>query len=83
LDAIFTADPFGVLGLEETLSNTRIPGFVEGWRYGGWREVVRVFERRMMVLASLRYTIAVSVALAVGLLATLAVLWGAAPSRSR
>lgn len=83
LDEVFVEDPFQVLGLEETLSGTRIPSFTEAWAYGGWREVLRVFERRMMVIASVRYTITVIAALAAGLVASLSLLWGSAPPSPR
>jgi hypothetical protein len=82
LDDVFSADPFHLAGLEESVGGEPMPSLREAWTYGTWRGVLRVFERRMMVLASLRYTIGLIVALALGVLASLVLLWGAVPPRS-
>jgi hypothetical protein len=78
----FREDPFRVAGLEESHARGVIPGLGEAWADGGWRGVVHACERRMMVLASLGYTIGVIAVLALAMLASLALLWGSAPPRS-
>lgn len=80
LDACFGEDPFQFAGLEESLAGGPMPGIGEAWTYGGWQGVLRVFERRMMALASLEYTVAISIALAVGFFASLIVVWGTSPA---
>lgn len=82
LDECFTEDPFQFAGLEESLAGGPMPGIGEAWTYGGWRGVRRVFERRMMTLASLEYTVAVSVGLLLGFVASLGVLWVTNPRRA-
>jgi hypothetical protein len=81
LDEIFPSDPFVVAGFEAAPGGEAIPGFAEAWTDGGWRGVVRVFERRMMAFASVEYTAGLLVVLAIGIIATLALLWGAVPER--
>lgn len=84
LDEVFGADPFQLPpGFFETPpGGAAIPGLVAAWGDGGWRGVVLVLQRRMVALASLRYTIAVIVALAAALLASLLLLWGSIPPRT-
>ena len=79
LDEVFGADPFRLPGLEESLGGDPIPSLAGAWAYGTWRGVLRVVERRMMVLASLTYTAGVIVVLALACLASLALLWGSLP----
>jgi hypothetical protein len=74
LDQIFAEDPFHIVALEQPPGNP-IPTLAEAWALSGWRGVVRGLERRMMVLASLPYTIGVIVSLAAGVLASLVLLW--------
>lgn len=81
LDECFLDDPFQFAGLEESLSLSPVPGLTYAWAYGGWRGILRVVERRMMGLASLEYTVGVIVALSLGFVASLALLWGSAPNR--
>lgn len=81
LDDVFRKDPFHVLGVEGPPTGDPIPSLTEAWAYGGWRGVLRVCERRMMVLAGLEYTIAVIVALAFVSLASLVLLWASIPPR--
>jgi hypothetical protein len=81
LDQCFQADPFQFAGLEESLAEEPMQGFGAAWTYGGWRGVARAFERRMMSLASLEYTVAVMVVLVAGFAASLALLWSAHPRR--
>jgi hypothetical protein len=83
LDEIFPADPFVVAGFEASPGGEAIPGFAEAWNQGGWRGIVRVFERRMMAFASVEYTTGLLIALAIGIVAALALLWGSAPSDLR
>jgi hypothetical protein len=83
LDAVFSADPFQVLGHEGSPAGDRMPSLMQAWSSGSWRGVGRLVERRMMVLASLEYTVGVIVALALGLIASLAVLWGSVPLRDQ
>ena len=77
LDEVFVDDPFQILGLELSPGDP-VPTLAEAWALSGWRGARRAFEQRMMVLAGLQYTVGVIVALAAGLLASLAVLWGSA-----
>jgi hypothetical protein len=79
LDEVFRDDPFVVAGYEAHPSGDAIPAFAAAWNQGDWREIVRVFERRMMALASVEYTAGLLVALAIGLAASLALLWGSRP----
>jgi hypothetical protein len=79
LDEIFTADPFAVAGFEASPGGESLPGFADAWTNGGWLAVVRVFERRMMAFASVEYTRGILVALAIGVAAGLALLWGSHP----
>jgi hypothetical protein len=79
LDDVFGEDPFQIRGLEGSPAGDAMPSLVAAWASGGCRGVLRVFERRMAVLASRSYTIAVIVALAVASLASLALLWGSVP----
>jgi hypothetical protein len=76
LDEIFPADPFVIAGFEASPGGEAIPGFIEAWTSDGWRGIVRVFERRMMAFASVEYTTGVLVVLAIGVVTTLALLWG-------
>lgn len=78
LDQIFSSDPFVVAGFEASPGGEAIPGFAEAWTNDSWRGIVRVFERRMMAFASVEYTTGVIVVLAIGIVATLALLWGSA-----
>jgi hypothetical protein len=75
LDDVFTGDPFQILGHEESFGAVPHPTLTEAWEYGGWRAVLRALEVRMMVPASLEYTVGVIVLLALGVLASLLVLW--------
>jgi hypothetical protein len=75
LDLAFVSDPFVILGDEALRGGAALPGIFAAWRAGGWHGVVRVLERRMMVLASVRYTMAVTALLGVGVLASLLLLW--------
>ena len=81
LDEIFRQDPFVIAGFETAPGGEAIPALVDAWTNGGWWGVVRVFERRMMAFASVTYTKGVLVVLAMGLAASLALLWGSAPRR--
>lgn len=83
LDAAFAEDPFDIVGLEGTPGDDPIPGLRAAWGYGGWRGVTRVLERRMMVLASVRYTMTVFVGLVIGVFASVVLLWASvSPPRS-
>lgn len=81
LDRCFGEDPFQYAGLEESLAGGPMPGIAEAWAVGGWRGVLRAFERRLMALASLEYTVAIIVGLVLGFIASLVVLWGTNPRR--
>ena len=81
LDEIFPADPYEVIGLEDSSTVDRLPNVAEAWAYDGWRGVLQSFESRMMVLATLRYTVGVIAVLSIGLVATLVLLWGSDPVR--
>ena len=81
LDQAFAEDPFGILGLEAPATTGSVPGIGEAWAYGGWTAVLDALERRMMILAGLRYTVGVIVALGLGTLASLVLLWGTVPAR--
>ena len=76
LDECFWEDPYRISG-DEVFGP--IPGIGEAWAHGGPHGVMRALERRMMVLASLRYTIVVIVGLTIALLANLILLWGSTP----
>lgn len=84
LDEVFAGDPFRVPGLEESPSTApnALPGLAEAWSYGGWRGALHALELRMTALATLRYTVAVIALLALGSLASLALLWGSLAPRS-
>lgn len=83
LDAAFAEDPFAIVGLEGSRGDDPIPGVLAAWEYGGWHGVARVLERRLMVLASVRYTVTVVVALAIGICASVGLLWvSLSPPRS-
>jgi hypothetical protein len=81
LDAAFGEDPFQLAYdfFNAPPGGDPIPRLVDAWRSGGWRGVVRGLERRMAALAGLRYTVAVIVALAAALLASLWLLWASQP----
>ena len=79
LDEAFADDPFDLTGVEELPGSAPIPSLAAGWSGSGYRGVLRVLERRTMTVASLQYTIAVIVTLAIGLLASLVVLLGSDP----
>jgi hypothetical protein len=83
LDQIFLVDPFAVAGYEAHPGGEAIPGFAEAWSDGGWRGVRRILERRMMAFASVEYTLVVLAVVAIGVVATLVLLWGAVPKRYR
>jgi hypothetical protein len=83
LDEIFAYDPFTLAGLEASPGGAPIPGFAEAWAHGGWKGILRAFERRMMALAGIEYTVAVIVLLALALLGDLLLLWTAAPPPRR
>lgn len=80
LDECFAEDPFEILGVEAPADGGAGPGLLAAWSHGDWRAARRAIEGRMMVLASLQYTIAVIVVLAVGFAASLALLWGSTPA---
>ncbi len=82
LDRIFAADPFLRAGVEVPPGGA-LPGLAEAWAADSWRGVGRALERRMMVLASLPYTIGVIAGLALALLAALALLWTSTPACGR
>jgi hypothetical protein len=79
LDQVFREDPFQIPGTQESIARGPLPGPVEAWTYGGWRGVLRMLERRMMSLASLRYVVAIAGALVLGVCACLVLLWGGDP----
>lgn len=79
LNAAFLEDPFVIVVTEGSRGDNPIPSILAAWGYGGWHGVARVLERRMMVLATARYTVAVIAFLIVGMCASLAVLWGSVP----
>jgi len=79
LDQVFWEDPFQILGHEESLATGPLPSVTEAWGYGGWRGVRRVLEGRMMVLASLEYTVGLIAVMALGVLASLLLLWLSPP----
>lgn len=81
LHVAFRENPYQVVGLEESYASGPIPGLIEAWADGGWRGVARAYERRLMVPASLGYTIGVIAVLALAMLASLALLWGSVPPR--
>lgn len=81
LDDVFLEDPFRTLGYERLPDSGPIAPFADAWAYGGSRAVLRGLELHMMVLASLRYTVVVIVAVALGVLATVVLLWGSIPPR--
>lgn len=82
LDRVFHADPFHIVGVEASPDGEPIPGLMQAWEHDGWRGVVHACERRMMILASLEYTVGVIVVVGLGLLTSLAVLWARPPSCS-
>jgi len=82
LDEVFSSDPFQIIGLEASPDGEPIPSLIEAWGHDGWRGVARAYERQTMVLASVRYTVAVIVLVALALLVSLALLWGSRPPRS-
>jgi hypothetical protein len=81
LDEIFTEDPFVVAGFRASPGGSPIADFTEAWTHGGWTGVLGAFERRMMALVSVQYTVGIILVLAIGLAASLALLWGSAPRR--
>ena len=82
LDEVFSSDPFQIVGLEASPDGEPISSLIEAWGRDGWSGVARAWERRAMVLASLRYTVGVIVLVALALLLSLALLWGSRPPRS-
>ena len=82
LDEVFRSDPFEIVGLEASPDGEPISSLIEAWGRDGWSGVARAWERRAMVLASLRYTVGVIVLVALALLLSLALLWGSRPPRS-
>jgi hypothetical protein len=85
LDQAFDADPFQLAYdfFNAVPGGDALPNLATAWRDGGWKGAVRALERRMAALAGLPYTIAVIVALAAALLASLCVLWGSPPHPPR
>ena len=81
LDEVFPTDPFQITGFEGSPTGDVVPGLVAAWSTDGWRAALRVLERRMVVLASLAYTVGVIVVLALASLAGIALMWGSMPSR--
>lgn len=79
LNAVFDTDPFVIVVSEGGRLDDPIPSIAAAWRYGGWQGVARVIERRMMVLASVRYTVTMIVFLAVGLSGCVALFWLSPP----
>lgn len=75
LNAAFDADPFVIVVSEGGRVDDPIPAVAAAWRYGGWQGVARVIERRMMVLAGVRYTVAMVVFLALGISGCVALFW--------
>ena len=82
LDEVFSSDPFQIIGLEASPDGDPMPSLIDAWGHDGWSGVARAWERRTMVLASLRYTVGVIVLVALALLLSLALLWGSRPPRS-
>ncbi len=81
LDRVFAENPFQLAPdfFNGSPHGEGMPGFADVWRAAGWRGVGRLLERRMVSLASLRYTIAVIGGLLMSVLASLSLLWGSAP----
>ena len=74
-------DPFRPIGLEGSPAGDPIPSLVEAWADGCVERSPAHARTPDDGSASVQYTIAVIVALAVGLFASLALLWGSAPPR--
>jgi len=72
LDEAFTYDPYQVRSYGAAPS---LPGVAEAWRHGGWSAAVRVLAGRAAVPAGLAYQVAVLIGTALGLAASLVVLW--------
>ncbi len=80
LDEAFHDDPFEVSsGFFGARSTESFPGIAEAWKYGGWRRPLRVLEGRLTTPVGVGYTVAVIVASASALLASLILLWGSEP----
>lgn len=83
LDEIFVGDPFQVMNAEEAPANAPQLSFAEAWKYGGWDGLRHALERRMRARAGRTYAAAAIAALALGLCATVALLWApASPQRT-
>jgi hypothetical protein len=81
LDEAFRSDPF-VVSLDDvgaTVTDQPTIRLAEAWRYGGWKSVVTVLERRLVAPRGLRATIVVLIAVAIGVLSSLVLLWGYEP----
>jgi hypothetical protein len=79
-EAFGERDPFvAAVDFIGTTTGSPIPGVAQAWKEGGWRNVLRVLEWRLVVPTGRWYTTAVLIALVVTLLAGLVLLWGGAP----
>ena len=82
LDAAFAEDPFHVAwDFFGVYAHEPIPSLAQAWRDGGRKGVQRVLESYLIAATGVGYAIAVISAVAVGLSASLVLLWGAAPQR--
>ena len=80
LDAAFHDDPFVVsFDFFGAGGGASFPSLAEAWKYGGWKRALRVLESRLTTPAGVRYTIAVILASASAVLASLILLWGSEP----